>query len=36
VFVAGAYLQFLSPWPLAGVLLLVALALTLEFWRRLQ
>ena len=35
VFLVAAYLQFFSPWALAGVLLQVALALTLEFWRRL-
>jgi hypothetical protein len=36
VFLAGAYLQFFSAWSLAGVLILVALALALEFWRRMQ
>ena len=34
VFVTAAYLQFFSPYMMAGVLLQVALALTLEFWRR--
>jgi len=34
VFLAAAYLQFFSPYMVAGVLLQVALALTLEFWRR--
>jgi hypothetical protein len=34
VFVLAAYLQFFSPYLVAGVLLQVALALTLEFWRR--
>lgn len=35
VFLTAAYLQFFSPYMVAGVLLQVALALTLEFWRRL-
>jgi hypothetical protein len=34
VFGLGVYLQFFSGQMLAGVLLLVALALTLEMWRR--
>ena len=34
VFATAAYLQFFSPYMVAGVLLQVALALTLEFWRR--
>lgn len=34
VFLIAAYLQFFSPYMVAGVLLQVALALTLEFWRR--
>lgn len=36
VFLTAAYLQFYSPYMVAGVLLQVALALTLEFWRRLM
>lgn len=35
VFLVAAYLQFFSPYMVAGVLLQIALALTLEFWRRL-
>ena len=35
VFLLAAYLQFFSPYALAGVLLQSALALTLEIWRRL-
>ena len=35
VFLTAAYLQFFSPYMLAGVLLQVALAFTLEMWRRL-
>ena len=35
VFLTAAYLQFFSPHMVAGVLLQVLLALTLEFWRRL-
>jgi hypothetical protein len=34
VFAVGVYLQFFSGQMLAGVLVLVCLALTLEFWRR--
>lgn len=34
VFLLAAYLQFFSGQMLAGVLLQVALALTLEMWRR--
>ena len=34
VFMTAAYLQFFSPYYVAGVLLQVTLALTLEFWRR--
>ena len=34
VFFTAAYLQFFSPYLMAGILLQVALALTLEFWRR--
>ena len=34
VFITAAYLQFFSPYLVAGVLLQVMLALTLEFWRR--
>jgi hypothetical protein len=36
VFLTAAYLQCFSPFMVAGVLLQVALALTLEFWRRLM
>jgi hypothetical protein len=36
VFLTAAYLQFFSPYMVAGVLLQVALALTLEFWRRMM
>lgn len=36
VFAAGVYLQFFSGQMLAGVLVLAALALTLEMWRRLN
>lgn len=36
VFVIAAYLQFFSPYLVPGILLQVALALTLEFWRRLM
>lgn len=35
VFLVAAYLQFLSPYMVPGVLLQIALALTLEIWRRL-
>ena len=34
VFLTAVYLQFFSPYMMAGVLLQVVLALTLEFWRR--
>jgi hypothetical protein len=34
VFVTAAYLQFFSAYLVAGVLLQVALAFTLEMWRR--
>ena len=34
VFVTAAYLQFFSPYMVAGVLVQVALAFTLEMWRR--
>jgi hypothetical protein len=34
VFLVAAYLQFFSPYMTAGVLLQVALAFTLEVWRR--
>ena len=34
VFLTAAYLQFFSPYMVAGVLLQVVLAITLEFWRR--
>ena len=34
VFLVAAYLQFFSPYMVAGVLLQVALAFTLEMWRR--
>ncbi len=34
VFALGVYLQFFSRQMLAGVLVLVCLALALEFWRR--
>lgn len=36
VFALGVYLQFFSGQMLAGVLVLVGLALTLEFWRRMN
>ncbi len=36
VFLLAAYLQFFSPYLVAGVLLQALLALTLEFWRRMQ
>jgi hypothetical protein len=36
VFVTAAYLQLFSPYLVAGILLQVVLALTLELWRRLQ
>ena len=36
VFLTAAYLQFFSPYMVAGVLLQVSLALTLEFWRRMM
>jgi hypothetical protein len=36
LFLAAAWLQFFSPWSLAGVLLQCLLALTLEFWRRMN
>jgi hypothetical protein len=36
VFLTAAYLQFFSPYMVPGVLLQVALALTLEMWRRLM
>jgi hypothetical protein len=35
VFLVAVYLQFFSPYMVPGVLILVALALTLEMWRRL-
>ena len=35
VFLIAAYLQFFSPYMVAGVLLQVVLAFTLEMWRRL-
>jgi len=35
VFLAAVYLQFRSPYPLAGILLQVALALVLVLWRKL-
>ena len=35
VFLTAGYLQFFSPYMVAGVLLQVALAFTLEMWRRL-
>ena len=34
LFLTAAYLQFFSPYMMAGVLLQVALAFTLEIWRR--
>ena len=34
VFLTAAYLQFFSPYMVAGVLLQVVLAFTLEMWRR--
>lgn len=34
VFLTAAYLQFFSAYALAGILLQVALAFTLEMWRR--
>ena len=34
VFLLATYLQFFSPYMVAGVLLQVALAFTLEMWRR--
>lgn len=34
VFLTATYLQFFSPYMVAGVLLQVSLALTLEMWRR--
>ena len=36
VFLVAVYLQFFAPFMTAGVLLQVALAFTLEMWRRLQ
>ncbi|HUR21994.1 MAG TPA: hypothetical protein VMZ90_14355 [Vicinamibacterales bacterium] len=36
VFLTAAYLQFFSPYLVAGVLLQVALAFTLEMWRRMM
>ena len=34
VFLTAAYLQFFSPYMVAGVLLQIVLAFTLEMWRR--
>ena len=34
VFLLAVYLQFFSSYMMAGILLQVGLALTLEFWRR--
>jgi hypothetical protein len=36
IFLLAAYLQFFSPYLVAGLLIQVLLALTLEFWRRMQ
>ncbi len=36
IFLLAAYLQFFSPYLVAGLLLQALLALTLEFWRRMH
>ena len=36
VFVSAAYLQFRSPYPIAGLLLQCALAMTLAIWWKLE
>lgn len=36
IFLLAAYLQFFSPYLVAGLLIQASLALTMEFWRRMQ